>query len=258
MKEKVYGITMVKDESDIIDPIVRNMISQHCDGVLIYDNMSVDGTSQILSNLAKEFPGIVYVFKDTEVGYYQSKKMTKLAEIAVSDFNAKWIVPFDADELFFSPYGLVADVIQDIEESIVVAKVWHMVSDLDETDNPIEDIKYRLVEAERVPVVIFRWSPGCIIAQGNHNVLQHSGKIRRDDLIQVKHYQYRSLKQFTSKVRNGKAAYDATNLDYGIGTHWRVYGSLNDEELKKVWEEMKAAPKIYANFCSYNQEDQKN
>ena len=52
----------------------------------------------------------------------------------------------------------------------------------------------------------------------------------------------RSVEQFVSKVRNGAAAYAATDLPPAVGAHWRQYGQILDtqgeagiEEIFKTW-----------------------
>ena len=86
----VFGIARVKDEADIIGPVVEHMLTQ-VDHILVADNASTDGTREILRELPIE------VIDDNEVGYWQEKKTTALAQYARKAGHS-WVLPCDADE----------------------------------------------------------------------------------------------------------------------------------------------------------------
>ncbi len=83
--------------------------------------------------------------------------------------------------------------------------------------------------------MIGRARPDVVIAQGNHEVNINGS---RADVLEIREFQYRTFEQFCRKVRNGKDAYDATNLPQDQGAHWRTYGAMTDDELTKEWETM--------------------
>ena len=91
----IWGITMVKNEADIVEQTIRHLLGQGVDHILAADNGSSDGTYEILLELSKILP--VHVIQDRELAYYQSEKMTWLAD-RVMEAGAEWIIPFDADE----------------------------------------------------------------------------------------------------------------------------------------------------------------
>ena len=94
---KIVGVSMVKDEADIIGFTVANLLDQGVDHLIIADNLSSDSTSEILKRIQADGHPISLV-EDKEVGYYQSRKMTDLATTAFEQFDADIVVPFDADE----------------------------------------------------------------------------------------------------------------------------------------------------------------
>ena len=54
--------------------------------------------------------------------------------------------------------------------------------------------------------------------------------------LSVRHYPYRSVEQLIRKVRNGAAAYAATEgLAADMGGHWRQWGEFSDEQLREVF-----------------------
>ena len=82
-------------------------------------------------------------------------------------------------------------------------------------------------EPGELPKVAVRPFPGVRIHQGNHGA---DYGITVPDQLVIRHYPYRSAEQFERKVRNGAAAYAATNLADDIGAHWRQYGEILESE----------------------------
>ena len=97
---KVYGISIVRNEADIIRTNVLYHLSLGIDRLLIVDNGSSDGTDQILRQLGQDRR--VRWSRD-DGPYYQSQITSELAREALRD-GADWVVPTDADE-FWYPTG---------------------------------------------------------------------------------------------------------------------------------------------------------
>lgn len=234
---KVFGICMVKNEEDVIGHTINYFLTQEFDGFIIADNLSTDNTRNILNELAFKNSSIIVV-NDNEVGYYQSRKMTGIANMA-AEFGAEWIVPFDADELWYSTTGAtVGSTLRLMREDVAVAKVWdHIPQESDPNNpNPFKSIVHREREPELWPCVAYRYEIGSILLQGNHDVIR-SGERNFSD-IEIRHFQYRSFDQFKRKLINGRKAYEATNLPETEGTHWRRMGGLDDNGLWFEWQKL--------------------
>lgn len=241
---KVFGVSMVKNEADIIGYNINYLLSQELDGFIIADNLSTDNTRAILNELAFKNSSII-VITDNEVGYYQSRKMTGLANMA-AEFGAEWIVPFDADELWYSNTGYsLGSTLRSMREDVAVAKVWdHIPQESDpQHANPFKRIVNREKNPELWPCVAYRYEVGSVVLQGNHNVIR-SGERNYED-ISIRHFQYRSFEHFRSKLINGKKAYESTDLPETEGTHWRAMGALSDEDLSLEWNNLVGQDLIY-------------
>jgi Glycosyl transferase family 2 len=233
----VVGISMVKDEADIAPFTVRRMLAQ-VDRVIVADNNSTDGTRELLERI--DDPRLC-VLHDPEVGYFQSRKMTALAKLAL-ELGAEWVVPFDADEAWHARTGdRVTDALKALPADVLVAQADlydHVATAQDPAGlDPTLRIGWRRPDPAPLPKVACRALPGLTIAQGNHSATfdgtDHPLTVL--GLLTVRHFPLRSVEQMIRKARNGAAAYAATDLPEDAGGHWRGWGRLDDAGIADVF-----------------------
>ena len=166
----VWAVGVVRDEADIIEATVTRMLRQ-VDHVLVADNGSVDGTEEILRSLDR-----VTVLVDPDPDFYvdeqQARRTTALASLAAQR-GARWVVPFDADEVWVARDGRrLRDVLDDVPDNVLVARaemVNHVVTDRDPPGpDPLARMVYRRPEFHHLPKVACRTDPGLWIVNGNH------------------------------------------------------------------------------------------
>jgi len=223
----IVAVSMFRDEADVAATVIRHLFAEGVDRMIVADNRSTDGTSDILADLADDLP--LEVVDDPEVGYYQAAKMTKLARRAC-DLGADWVLPFDADEVWYAPAGTVADALADTPHEIVMAGGFdHIVRS--PGDGPFSP--WRRQRQQQLAKVAFRAHPSATLHMGNHGVERPGRSIVGP--LEFRHFQYRSEDQMIRKLRNGREAYEASDVHPNHGTHWREGGAKSDDELACDW-----------------------
>lgn len=250
VNDQVWAILRVKDEADILEYTLDHLAAEGVDGVWIIDNASTDGTREIIERFHDKHmaagdprlwgPPIVAWGTDEEVGYYQSAKMTGLAKMAachpipIQSSASTWIVPVDADELWTVAAVPLAEYLRSLPSGVDVvqgALYNHFPTSEDDPyeRNPFLRIKFHDKAIAPLPKVAMRWRDDMTIEQGNHSVSAPAHltvQTPRVDGIIIHHFPWRSPEQFERKIRNGAAAYAATDLPEEMGAHWRQYGSV--------------------------------
>ena len=95
-KPKVWSVSMVRNEADIVEAFVRHNCTV-LDGMAIIDHGSIDGTLAILTALARERLPIILV-KSATPGYLQEQITTAAARDVFRQTGADFVLPLDADE----------------------------------------------------------------------------------------------------------------------------------------------------------------
>ncbi|MDO4784610.1 MAG: glycosyltransferase family 2 protein [Propionibacteriaceae bacterium] len=234
----VWAVTMVRNEQDIIGLTIAHLFGQGVDHVVVADNNSTDATPQILRDLAAEYPRL-HLARDAEPAYYQSQKMTRLAQLAARA-GADWVIPFDADEWWFAPGAslkewLAREAANAPGVAMVKAALHNMVPTGDALGGP--EAEFLMDSSASLPgKVAVRAHPYAVIAMGNHGAAR-VGTIREG--LRIAHAAYRSAEQIERKVRLGAQAVELAGGDQTVATHWRAGASLGDAEHRQIWDNLR-------------------
>lgn len=231
---EVWGISIVRNEADVIGSTVTHLLDQGLDRLIVVDHGSTDATPDILADLASVLP--VHVGTDAEPAWYQGRKMSYLAHLAWRA-GADWIVPFDADEHWYAEDMSVADHLRSAPEPVVRAAIHEALpaSGLRALDVKADDAVRIDARPTGVVKVAFRAVSGLDVVEGNHEVHLPG---ERGEGLHLLHFQWRNADQLVRKVREGSAALRATDLE-GVGTHWLrlsdALGDSADAEIEAQW-----------------------
>lgn len=226
----IIAVSMFRDEADVAETAIRHLVSEGVDRIIVADNRSVDGTREILEALRHDLP--LTVIDDDEIGYYQARKMSVLAAEA-HEAGATWVLPFDADEIWYAPEATIAEALDEVPGDIAIVRAggWDHVQRDEAPTSPFSP--WRRQRTQQLAKVCFRSTPGAKLHMGNHDVAI-PGRSQVGPLL-YRHFQYRTLDQMVRKLRNGREAYEASDIHPMHGTHWREGGAKSDDELACDW-----------------------
>lgn len=254
IRPKIVMTLLVRNEEDIIADNIRFHHAMGVDSFIVMDNLSTDGTAQILRDLSAEVE-IDYLYQP-EDDYNQWQWVTDMAHRAAIQHKADWVINNDADEFWIPAQGNLKSLLGTLAESTSVLMVRrHNAVVTCPADDPLAGQSHprhsTMFERQSLNVkghplpgkVLHRASANVTVAQGNHAVEGLDGEMdEAGDCLNILHFPFRSLQQYEAKIRLGGAAYARnTTLSPVIGGTWRAhYSQLKDggAGLGRFWAEL--------------------
>lgn len=241
---KLWGVSMVRNEADIIEAFVRHNLTI-LDGLVVVDHGSADATLRILGDLCAERVPLV-VLRCDAVGYLQSEIVTDAVREAFARVAADAVFPLDADEfLRIGARGELVDALAALPPGHFGRIAWPTyVPPLDAAEPP--DMVTRLRAARRCDTKIpfpdrlmrkvvltahFARDPSATLTMGNHGVILGRQPLSSppmphvdlpERLVEVCHVPVRSARQFVIKTAVKRMARVAAGRDYVQGTSMHV------------------------------------
>lgn len=252
MTATTVAVALARDEADVVEGWVRHHFHE-VDHIFIADNLSSDGTREILDALVAEGLPLT-VIDDPDPAYLQSRKTSMLARMAADMFGPDdlYICPIDLDELWISRTDRLRVTLPALPWDVVQVPIYnHICTALDEPgDDPFATMVWRQRDAQHpLGKVAFRYQPDVVVHQGNHGVtLPYPGPlgVLTEPLLELRHFPVRSPDHMVKKARNGTAAYRAAHeadpdMPRDWGLHWQQWGAIlethGDEALRSAFRD---------------------
>ena len=123
------GISVVRNEADVIGATIRHHFNEGFDFLLVADNDSTDGTPALLEGMAREDRRLR--ISKAAGAFRQSDILTSLAQDAVRA-GASWVIAFDADEFWHAPMG-VAEALRSVRADLLEVSVINFIQHRDQS-----------------------------------------------------------------------------------------------------------------------------
>lgn len=243
---KLVMTLMVRDEADIVEAMVDHHLAQGIDLLIVTDNGSVDGTTEILQRYADA--GVIDLRHNPHHNKRQGEAVTRMARDAATVHGADWVINADTDE-FWVPVDRSL-TLKEAFENIPTQLGSFVVPVIDMTGVPaasgtgferliyrdqrsVEDLLAIGLHAHATPDSVHVGDPNVEVSQGNHFVnIESQGEPDPAFAIEVLHFPWRSFDQFYRKVDNSGRAYAESGLVPSPNHHgMRDYRRLLDGTL---------------------------
>ena len=222
---KLVMTLLVRDEADVLDAQIAFHLNAGVDFVIATDNLSVDGSTDILESYARG--GHLHLIREDSEYLRQAEWITRMGRLAAVEFGADWVLHSDADEFWWPRGESLKDVLASIPEryGIVRALLRQFVPRPDDGSFFAERMTARLSAAAPIndPRSLFR--PNLkVIHRADPNVSVSIGAQRLIDSpfvplrgwypVEFFHFPIRSLAQAERKYEHQRTAAGETPSPY--------------------------------------------
>lgn len=246
---------LVKNEEEFLIENILFHLSMGVDQFIVTDNLSHDGTMDILREFEKA--GVVKIIIERNQNYDQYRWVTRMACMARDEMGADWIINNDADEFWYCPTRNLKDAITGRKENILTCQRFTLWP----SDASLQDPSYRFYRnilranhqfkkrgTERQIATIFEEHFKAMhsaegfteVHQGNHWVTMKNPLSGLTGDVTIYHFPFTTYAKFESKIRVGGEAYLRNKeLPPVVGSHWRKYYDLLEQgKLREKYDEV--------------------
>jgi Glycosyl transferase family 2 len=240
---KLVMTLLARDEADIVDAQVSFHLNAGVDFVIATDNLSKDGTTEILEGYAKT--GQLQLIREDGEYLRQADWITHMGRMAAAEFGADWVIHSDADEFWWPRGDSLKDVLASIPSryGIVRALLRHFVPRPDDGASFAERMIVRMSASAPIndPRSLFRPNLKIIHrADQNVNVSIGAQRLIESALVPLRgwypieffHFPVRSLEQCERKYSYQQTAPGQTPSPY----YDRVRALIAEGRAREVYE----------------------
>lgn len=242
---KLVMTLLARDEADIIDAQLSFHLNAGVDFVIATDNLSQDGTTDVLETYAKS--GQLHLIREDGEYLQQAEWITRMGRLAATEFGADWVIHSDADEFWWPRGDSLKDVLASIPTryGIVRALLRHFVPRPDDGTPFAERMIVRMSAAAPINdprslfrpnlKIIHRADPSVNVSIGAQRLIDSAlVPLRGWYPIEFFHFPVRSLAQCERKYAHQQTGPGQTPSPY----YDRVRALIDDGRLDDVYESL--------------------
>ena len=216
---RIVMTLLVQNEVDIVDTWLRYHLARGVDVVIVTDHRSDDGTSEVLHEHARD--GTVAVHREDADVLRQGEWVTRMARAAVTEHGADWVIPSDADELWWPRSGSFHEILEAVPQRFGVVRglMRHFVLRLGDAPffermtvraRPTADLS----KPHHAQVKIaHRGVADAVVSTGNHDVEGTGLRLLREWFpFEVFHFPVRDELQLEAKFRRRTTSPDGQHI----------------------------------------------
>jgi hypothetical protein len=251
---KLVLTLLARDEADVIEENLSFHLNAGVDFVVATDNLSRDGTTELLEAHARE--GHLHLIREDGEYLRQADWITRMARLAASEFGADWVIHSDADEFWWPRGDSLKEVLVSIPAryGIVRALLRHFVPRPEDGASFAERMTVRMSTAAPINdprslyrpnlKIIHRADPSVSVSIGAQRLIDSQlVPLRGWYPVEFFHFPVRSLEQCERKYAHQQTApgqtpspyYDRVRELIGEGRVAELYESLvvDDDALER-------------------------
>ena len=218
----VHAVATVFNEETIIDRVLSHLYGEGVEHVWI-----ADASTDTTRDYYRQYRNRLTVIDDMDPYHFQPKWINRLARFAASE-GADWVIPFDADEFWYSLDGqTIGERLGSLDAAAVTVPVWQHF-----------DWEHRNPDPQGMGKVAFRPTARTWVANGNHSVSGVDGPVV-GDVLGIREFQFASLDHLHRKSQERVERLDPS-LPHSEGTHQRVLVSGGDDYRASQWDVRRA------------------
>jgi hypothetical protein len=242
---KVVMTLLARDEADVVEENLKFHLNAGVDFVIAMDNLSQDGTTEILESYAKG--GQVRLIRQDSEYLRQAEWITEMGRLAATEHGADWVIHADADEFWWPRGESLKDVLTSIPAryGVVRALLRHFVPRPDHGSSFAERMTARMSASSPINDPRSLYRPNLKVvhrADPNVNVSIGAQRLIDSPLVPLRgwypieffHFPVRSLEQCERKYNHQQTGPGQTPSPY----YDRVRRLIAEGRVKELYDSL--------------------